>query len=106
MLNICVAKGDYFKSFSKKIPQFSIQHYSVINLGTWDGALSCIIGEIMNELIKNLANLVKVKTIVTLIVTGVFAVLSLKGVISADNVMIIISMVVSFYFGTQHEKAS
>ena len=58
----------------------------------------------MNELIKNLANLVKVKTIVTLIVTGVFAVLSLKGVISADNVMIIISMVVSFYFGTQHEK--
>jgi hypothetical protein len=60
----------------------------------------------MNELIKNLANLVKVKTIVTLIVTGVFAVLSLKGVISADNVMIIISMVVSFYFGTQHEKAS
>ena len=60
----------------------------------------------MNELIKNLANLVKVKTIVTLIVTGVFAVLELKGVISADNVMIIISMVVSFYFGTQHEKAS
>ena len=60
----------------------------------------------MNELIKNLANLVKVKTSVTLIVTGVFAVLSLKGVISADNVMIIISMVVSFYFGTQHEKAS
>ena len=60
----------------------------------------------MNELIKNLANLVKVKTIVTLIVTGVFAVLSLQGVISADNVMIIISMVVSFYFGTQHEKAS
>ena len=30
--------------------------------------------------------------------------LALKGVISADNVMIIISMVVSFYFGTQHEK--
>lgn len=58
----------------------------------------------MSELINNLANLVKVKTIVTMVVTGVFAVLSLKGVISADNVMIIISMVVSFYFGTQHEK--
>ena len=53
---------------------------------------------------EKLANLIKVKTIVTLAVVGVFSVLSLKGVISADNVMIIISMVVSFYFGTQHEK--
>ncbi len=56
------------------------------------------------EFLKNLANLLKVKTIVTLIVTAVFAVLALKGIISADNVMIIVSMVVSFYFGTQHEK--
>lgn len=59
----------------------------------------------MEQFKKNLAALIKVKTIVTLIVTGVFAVLALNGVISPDNVMIIISMVVSFYFGTQHEKA-
>ena len=58
----------------------------------------------MKEFLKNLAGLVKVKTIVTLVVVAVFAVLALKGAISADNVMIIISMVVSFYFGTQHEK--
>ena len=58
----------------------------------------------MKKLTENLANLVKVKTIVTLVVTAVFAVLSLRGVISPDNVMIIISMVVSFYFGTQHER--
>ena len=58
----------------------------------------------MKKLKENLANLVKVKTLVTLVVTAVFAVLSLRGIISADNVMIIISMVVSFYFGTQHEK--
>ena len=58
----------------------------------------------MKKLLENMANLVKVKTIVTLVVTAVFAVLALRGVISADNVMIIISMVVSFYFGTQHEK--
>ncbi len=58
----------------------------------------------MKKLWENLANLVKVKTVVTLVVTAVFAVLSLRGIISADNVMIIISMVVSFYFGTQHEK--
>ena len=56
------------------------------------------------KLIENLANLLKVKTIVTLVVIAVFAVLSLRGDIEANNVMIIISMVVSFYFGTQHEK--
>ena len=58
----------------------------------------------MKSLLENLANLVKVKTIVTLVVMLVFGVLSLTGRISADNAMIIISMVVSFYFGTQHEK--
>ncbi len=59
----------------------------------------------MNELLKNFANLIKVKTIVTLMVVAVFAVLALQGRISADNVMIVISMVVSFYFGTQHERS-
>ena len=56
------------------------------------------------ELLKNLANLVKVKTIVTLIVVAIYAYLAVTGKITADNVMIITSMVVSFYFGTQHEK--
>lgn len=58
----------------------------------------------MKKFVDNLAGLIKVKTIVTLVVTVVFAALALNGTISADNVMIIISMVVSFYFGTQHEK--
>ena len=56
------------------------------------------------EFLKNLANLIKVKPIVTMVVTAVFAVLALNGSITADNAMIIISMVMSFYFGTQHEK--
>ena len=58
----------------------------------------------MNKLIENLAALVKVKTIVTLVVVAVFSALALSGAITADNVMVIISMVISFYFGTQHEK--
>ena len=53
---------------------------------------------------KNLANLIKVKTIVTIIVLAVFAVLALKGSISPDNVMTITASVIAFYFGTQHEK--
>lgn len=56
------------------------------------------------DILKNFAALVKVKTIVTLVVIAVFAILSLRGDITADNAMIIISMVVSFYFGTQAEK--
>ena len=56
------------------------------------------------EVLKNIAALIKVKTIVTLVVMAVFVVLALRGDISADNAMIIISMVVSFYFGTVSEK--
>ena len=53
---------------------------------------------------ENLAALVKVKTIVTLAVILVFSVLCLTGQISSDNVMIIVTSVIAFYFGTQHEK--
>ena len=56
------------------------------------------------EFVKNLAALLKVKTLVTMVVVAIFAVLALRGSITADNVMIITSMVVSFYFGTQTEK--
>ena len=59
----------------------------------------------MQEILKKLAELLKVKTIVTFAVVAVFSALALQGRISPDNVMIIVSMVVSFYFGTQHEKA-
>lgn len=58
----------------------------------------------MKELKTQLARLLKVKTIVTMVVIGVFAALALGGKLPGDNVMIVVSMVVSFYFGTQHEK--
>ena len=56
------------------------------------------------EIFKNLANLVKVKTIVTLVVMAVFTVLALRGDITADNAMLVVSMVISFYFGSVAEK--
>lgn len=59
----------------------------------------------MTDILKNLANLVKVKTLVTMAVIAVFTVLSLRGDITADNVMIIVSTVIAFYFGTQANKA-
>ena len=58
----------------------------------------------MKEFLQKLAQLIKVKTIVTFTVIAVFAVLALKGRILPDDVMLVVSMVVSFYFGTQHEK--
>ena len=56
------------------------------------------------KFLENLANLIKVKTIVTFVVVAIFAVLSIRGDIAPDNVMVIVSMVVAFYFGTQHER--
>lgn len=56
------------------------------------------------DFLKNLAALIKVKTLVTLALIGVFAALALRGTITADNVMIVVSTVIAFYFGTQHEK--
>lgn len=58
----------------------------------------------MNDFWKNLAALIKVKTIVTLIVVVVFAVLALRGGLQPDTVMTIVTMVVAFYFGTQAEQ--
>lgn len=56
------------------------------------------------EIKNTLANLLKVKTIVTLVVILVFAVLALRGDITSDNVIVVVSNVIAFYFGTQHEK--
>ena len=58
----------------------------------------------MEQVKQNLANLIKVKTFVTILVIMVFAVMAMQGRINSDNVMIIVSSVISFYFGTQHEK--
>lgn len=58
----------------------------------------------MNDFWKNLAALIKVKTIVTLVVIAVFAVMALAGKLQSDTVMSIVTMVVAFYFGTQAEK--
>lgn len=58
----------------------------------------------MNDFLSNLAALIKVKTLVTLVVIAIFAALSIRGDITPDNVMIVVSTVVAFYFGTQAEK--
>ena len=58
----------------------------------------------MGDFLKNLAALIKVKTIVTLVVVAVFAALALREKLQPDTVMTIVTMVVAFYFGTQSER--
>ena len=60
----------------------------------------------MNEkFTKRLANLIIVKSIVTIVLTGVFAYMAIAGKISQDF-MIIYTTIIAFYFGTQTQKIS
>lgn len=58
----------------------------------------------MDQLKKRLANLVSVKSIVTVILTLVFTVLALRGDVTGQDFLTIFLMVISFYFGTQSQK--
>ena len=53
---------------------------------------------------ERLYKLLSVKSIMTLVLTAVFAYLSVIGQVSADQFLTVFSMIVAFYFGTQHEK--
>ena len=58
----------------------------------------------MENIIKRLGNLLSVKSIVTLGLTIIFAVLALRGDISGKDFLTIFLTVVTFYFGTQSQK--
>lgn len=51
-----------------------------------------------------LAKLIDVKTIVTFALTAAFVYLSVAGKIQSEIFMTIYTMVIGFYFGTQHQK--
>lgn len=58
----------------------------------------------MNEkIIKRLAALMSVKSIVTLVLTGVFAFMACTNQISQDF-MTIYAVIIAFYFGTQSQR--
>lgn len=48
--------------------------------------------------------LLSVKSIVTILLTFVFCYLSVVKVIPYDTFMTVFSVIIAFYFGTQHEK--
>lgn len=57
----------------------------------------------MEQIKKRVANLLTVKSIVTVILTCVFAYLSVTNNINQDF-MTAYTVVIAFYFGTQHQK--
>lgn len=59
------------------------------------------------ELLKQrLANLLTIKSIVTMVLTAVFAWLAVVGQVSTDQFLTVFTVVIGFYFGTQAEKRS
>ena len=58
----------------------------------------------MENIKKRLGNLLSVKSIVTLVLTAVFAYMAVDGKISQDFMMVY-TVVIAFYFGTQSQKA-
>lgn len=55
----------------------------------------------MENLKKRVANLLAVKSLVTLTLTVVFAVLSCTGKVTPEQFMTVFTVVIGFYFGTQ-----
>ena len=61
-------------------------------------------GEMKKEMKNILVNLLTVKSIVTLVLTVIFSILSVYDRISGEQFLNIFSVVIAFYFGTQYQK--
>ena len=57
----------------------------------------------MDNIIKRAASLLSVKSIVTLVLKGVFAYMAVKKMISQEF-MRVYTVIIAFYFGTQSQK--
>ena len=53
---------------------------------------------------EKLAKLIDVKSIVTIILTAIFAYLAVMGTVTAQEFLTVFTVVIAFYFGTQAQK--
>ena len=53
---------------------------------------------------QRLAQLISVKSVVTLTLTAGFAYLSVAGRVTGQEFLTVFSVVIAFYFGTQYQK--
>ncbi len=53
---------------------------------------------------EKISKLINVKSIVTILLTAVFAYLAISKAITGQEFLTIFTVIISFYFGTQSEK--
>lgn len=53
---------------------------------------------------ERVAKLLTVKSIVTIALTFVFCLMTVRGMVNSDQFLTIFTVVIGFYFGTQHER--
>lgn len=58
----------------------------------------------MQTLLNRIGNLLTIKSLVTLILTVVFAILSVRGQVGETQFLTVFTVVIAFYFGTQVNK--
>lgn len=60
--------------------------------------------EIVKLIVERLLKLLCVKSVVTIVLTLVFAKLAAGGVISGEQFLTVFTVIIAFYFGTQAQK--
>lgn len=62
------------------------------------------IGAGVGGFLARVGKLIDVKSIVTLVLTGVFAYLAAVGEVGVDQFLTVFTVIIAFYFGTQAQK--
>jgi thioredoxin-related protein len=60
----------------------------------------------MQTIKQKLAKLIDVKSLVTLVLTAVFGVQTVRGYISSEQFLNVFTVIIAFYFGVQYQKSN
>ena len=58
----------------------------------------------MNEIMKKIAKLIDVKSIISMIAAIIFAILAIRGQLTTENTMVLLTMVFQSFFSYQNTK--
>ena len=58
----------------------------------------------MSKMKEKMTKLIDVKSLVTLFLTLIFGILTLKGSVTAEQFLTVFTTIIAFYFGTQYQK--
>jgi hypothetical protein len=55
----------------------------------------------MNKLKEQIAELLEIRSVIAILITFTFVVLSFLKMVSAENVMVVVTLVLGFFFGNK-----